>query len=253
MKKIILVSLAGLTLVLAGCTQQVPTTNQDTDQPTANINQNINQAVVNQNQNTDKPVANINQSTANVNQNVNTNKPIDLTANWKSYQNNNFNVKYPAYLSPKVKPEGAKTTVSFQGKVTPQSYESLLSIALMPNQGGVTLDGWTNEVISQSRWIKQGSIKISGQTAYILTLPETDAGSRYVFLSNDSKTIFDMTIQYFDQETTDLIISSFLLLGSANECANEQDCINLGKCDQRLECTCYKNKCYTGYVAPSNN
>ena len=42
MKKTILVSLAGLALLLAGCTQQTPVSNQNVNQPTANVNQNVN-------------------------------------------------------------------------------------------------------------------------------------------------------------------------------------------------------------------
>ncbi len=32
------------------------------------------------------------------------------------------------------------------------------------------------------------------------------------------------------------------------ECNSEQDCIDIGKCDEGLECTCTENKCYSGYV-----
>ena len=34
-----------------------------------------------------------------------------------------------------------------------------------------------------------------------------------------------------------------------SQCNSEQDCINIGKCDVGLECTCRANKCYPGYVA----
>ena len=57
MKKTILVSLAGLALFLAGCTQQAPTTNSNINQPAANLNQNVNQPAVNQNIN--QPVRDI--------------------------------------------------------------------------------------------------------------------------------------------------------------------------------------------------
>lgn len=167
MKKTILTALAGLTLLLTGCTQQILTTNQGSA------------------------------------------KPI---TDWKSYQNNNFSVKYPPYLAPTNQQEGLRTTISFQGTIPDANYTSVLSITTMPNQAGSTLDDWTNEVISQSKWIKQGSTTISEQVVYILTLPETDAGNRYVFLSKDSQTIFDVTLQYFGQETADLIIASFVLL-----------------------------------------
>jgi hypothetical protein len=63
MKKTILISLAGLALVLAGCTQQTPITNQSIDQPIDDINQNIETPEVDQNQdlNTNQPAQNVNQ------------------------------------------------------------------------------------------------------------------------------------------------------------------------------------------------
>ena len=39
------------------------------------------------------------------------------------------------------------------------------------------------------------------------------------------------------------------VLEEETECTIEQDCIDSGKCDVGLECTCYKGKCYTGLVA----
>lgn len=79
MKKTILVSLAGLALFLAGCTQQTPASNQNLNQPAANINQNVNQPVVNVNQNTNQATVDVNQNPNTnqpaVNQNVNTNQP----------------------------------------------------------------------------------------------------------------------------------------------------------------------------------
>ncbi|MFA5022627.1 MAG: hypothetical protein WC508_06170 [Patescibacteria group bacterium] len=42
MKKILLITILGVSLALAGCGQQTPTQNQDSNQPTANVNQNIN-------------------------------------------------------------------------------------------------------------------------------------------------------------------------------------------------------------------
>lgn len=174
----LLVSLAGLTLFFTGCTQQAPAENQDIGQPTANED---------------------------------VNQPADPAADWKSYKSDNYDVKYPPYLLQEIEQNGVRTTVSFQGTAPQSNIDSLLSIASMPNQAGSTLDEWTDKVVSQSKWVKQGSVIISGQTAYILILPETDAGSRYVFLSKDDRTIFDMTIQHFDKETANLIISSFIL------------------------------------------
>jgi len=37
-----------------------------------------------------------------------------------------------------------------------------------------------------------------------------------------------------------------------NECTTEQDCINIGKCNAGLECTCSNNKCFAGYVVESD-
>ena len=48
---------------------------------------------------------------------------------------------------------------------------------------------------------------------------------------------------------------SFALADDDNEtrCNTEQDCINSGKCSPQLECTCYRDKCYQGYVSAKNN
>jgi len=83
MKKTILVSLAGFILFLFGCTQQTPVSNQNLNQPTANVNQNANQ-----------PVAN---------QNVNTNQVQDPYAGWATFTNKEFeySVKYPQELNAK--------------------------------------------------------------------------------------------------------------------------------------------------------
>ncbi len=52
-----------------------------------------------------------------------------------------------------------------------------------------------------------------------------------------------------------VLASSFLVFGLASslviaeeECTTEQDCINSGKCNAGMECSCSKNKCYTGLV-----
>jgi len=164
-----------------------------------------------QNQNINEPAAAVNTNkTA-----ENTNQPTVPTADWKSYSGNGFSAAYPPYLSQdaekgEVKPP-ITSVVSFQGTAPQSNLSSLLLIEQMFNQGGLTLTDWTNEVASQSGWVKQGSIKISGQTAHILVLPETDAGARYFFLSKDGRTMYIMTIQHFDQTTVDSIISSFAL------------------------------------------
>ena len=90
MKKTILFTLIGVSLVLVGCLQQTPTGNQNVNQPVVNQNQNVNQPIVDVNQNTNQPAVN-------VNQNLNTNQPVDPTANWQTYQNDKyrFEFKYP--------------------------------------------------------------------------------------------------------------------------------------------------------------
>lgn len=76
MRKTIFFAFLGVSLALAGCVQQTPTKDQNSNQPTANINQNVNQPVVNQNQN-----LNANQPVANVNQNQNTNQSSNYPKN----------------------------------------------------------------------------------------------------------------------------------------------------------------------------
>ncbi|MFA6227945.1 MAG: hypothetical protein WC668_02045 [Patescibacteria group bacterium] len=189
--------------------EQLSDQNENINVPLVDNNQNLPTAEQNQNVNEPAVAVNTNQPV------VNPTPPTNPMADWKSYNSSSFSIKYPTYLSQKAKEDEVKSPVtsivSFQGTAPQSNYGSLLSIEQMVNQGGLTLTDWTNEIISQSKWIKQGSVKISGQTAYILVLPETDAGARYFFLSKDGRTMFVMTIQHFDQTTIDSIISSFLL------------------------------------------
>jgi len=97
MKKTILVSLAGLALFLAGCTQQVPVSNQNFNQPAANINQNVNQPTANLNQNLNQPATNTNQPAVNQNLNINTNQPAD---NPSIYNNSKYGFSFQ--YNPKV-------------------------------------------------------------------------------------------------------------------------------------------------------
>ena len=59
-----------------------------------------------------------------------------------------------------------------------------------------------------------------------------------------------------------LIYSSLLIIADNddnsqirnNECTTTQNCIDIGKCSQGVECSCYKNKCYAGYfVKPDDS
>ncbi|MDO8499208.1 MAG: hypothetical protein Q7S66_00935 [bacterium] len=177
MKKSALIALAVSVLFLTGCAKP-PAANPDTTQPTTQIIQS-----------------------------VNADKPADASA-WLTYQNDYFSVKYPTYLTPKVKPDGVGTTVSFVETAPLSDFPRIFSITSMPNPPGSNLDSWANEITSTGRMIKQGSIKISGQTAHILILEGTEAGPTYIFLSQDYKTRFEMYVS-LKKETADLVLASF--------------------------------------------
>lgn len=180
MKKIILLSMIGLALISAGCTSTVS--------------------------------QNDSQSTTDTNQNTDTEKPTDSMADWKTYQAEDFSLKYPAYLLPEVNLVGVRTTVSFLYTPAEGERGKTFEVASMPNQGASTLDEWVNELISQTGLVKKESIKISGQTAYVLTMPETGNGNEYLFLSQDSRTMFEITFNNFDRDLRNSVFSSFLLI-----------------------------------------
>jgi len=183
MKKIIPFSLICLFLIAAGCTKQTPTVNQNTNQPATNANQNLD-----------------------------TEKPTEPLVDWQTYQAENFSLKYPAYLLPEVKQAGVRTTVSFLYTPAEGERGKTFEVASMPNQAGSTLDEWANELISQTGLVKRELIKISGQTAYVLTIPETGNGNQYLFLSQDGRIMFEIEFNNFSQEIRDLVFSSFVLV-----------------------------------------
>lgn len=104
MKKIILVSLAGLVLFLTSCVQQTPTENQNLDLPTVSVDQNTNQDTLNQNQNV--------------------NQPIDAYADWQTNSNPlnmPISYKYPANWS--IDKKGTLITGAVSGPNSNPSFE----------------------------------------------------------------------------------------------------------------------------------
>lgn len=101
MKKISFISLVSLVLVLSGCGQQEPTTNQD-----------INQPVVDQNQSSNQPATNENEAVVNLNQNANTpvTNPVNdqtpritsatFDSNGIVIQGENLSGSYVAFVAP---------------------------------------------------------------------------------------------------------------------------------------------------------
>ncbi|MDO8499494.1 MAG: hypothetical protein Q7S66_02430 [bacterium] len=147
----------------------------------------------------------------------------DTDVNWKTYQNEKFSINYPASFDLKILQGKYDTIVDFT-ETPPQenNFPYKFSITTRPNSAGLNLDTLVNEMISQSSWNleKIGSKKISGQTAYIIVVPDLDDEQRYVFLSKDGGTIFDLSIfdlsMQLNQETADLVFASFKLSDSVS-------------------------------------
>lgn len=181
-----LIALFGASLTLAGCAELAPTKNQDTDQPTV-----------------DQQAAVLNRSI-----NTNTNQPQNEN-DYLNYTGNKFELSYPSYLKIRTETSGVRTTVSFSGTKSANEVESLISVSTMPNQGGVTLSEYSQEIIKQSPYIKSKELTVSGVLAYELIISESGAGSRYLFLSRDSYTIYDLIIQNFDNNDQTTILTNF--------------------------------------------
>jgi putative hemolysin len=133
-----------------------------------------------------------------------------------NYVGSNFELNYPKYLNVEVSTVGVRTTVTFTGikstGIKPENQiESLISVSTMPNQSGSTLLEYSQQFVNQNSYIKSSEITIGGVIAHELILPESGAGPRYLFISNDGRTIYDLIIQSFDSDDHQAILTSFIL------------------------------------------
>lgn len=148
---------------------------------------------------------------SNINENNNQPEdPVDEnTENLTTYTSSEFELTHPANWQSEVEQNGVRTTVSFQ-----DNDQLVFSVAVLPNQGGITLEDWSTEIINQSRYERTDTVSISGLTAYKLMLPESEAGPRYLFVTPFSSgragsKMFDISTMGLDQSSIDEVLSTF--------------------------------------------
>lgn len=92
----------------------------------------------------------------------------------------------------------------------------VFSIVVIPNQGGLTLEQWYQEMSKQSGYKKAGTTSIAGFGAFKLEVQESEAGSRYAFFTHEGTGgwIFDIQTVGLDEETINLILSTFEFIES---------------------------------------
>ena len=114
----------------------------------------------------------------------------------------------------------------------------VLSIAVMPNQGGLILAEWWEEQEAQgSLYVKsEETLLIGGLEAYKLNPGEgTEAGPRYIFMNlpGEGGYIFDISITGLEVEMRDAIIASLQFMSCRDEyyeCGSGMSC-----CDGLVE------------------
>ena len=199
-----IVALLAIVVFAVGCMQKPVSTNQNVNTPAVNqptgenkeVNTNVNVVKISNNANIAVPA------------NLNTNESTQDAA-WKTYSDAALSLQYPAYLTPKKTTAGVRTTITFSGTKQDMQVNSTLSLASMPNQGGSRLTDYTNEVTSQSGYVKSAEVTVAGVTAYKLTLPESGAGSRYLLIKG--QTIYDISLNGFSAEDASTILASLAI------------------------------------------
>jgi len=123
-----------------------------------------------------------------------------------------FQFTYPKDWQSSVSSSGVKKTVTL--KDFRQGYEGssyvVATLSYAPNQGGVSLAEWTAEITRAGNW-KVSAAQIAGLEANKLTMSESEAGPRYLFISADKKTMYDWQFVGVSSAVIDKTISSFIL------------------------------------------
>ncbi len=129
-----------------------------------------------------------------------------------------FVLKHPKDWQAEERSSGVANIIDFKdiAKGYPGNNYIVLSISVAPNQGGLTLEDWSGEVIKQSGYQKTGTISISGLKTFKLEKAESEAGPRYVFFTAERTGgwIFDIQSVGLDEITINQILSTFEFIKS---------------------------------------
>lgn len=135
----------------------------------------------------------------------------DKTANWKTYSVPEMQFMYPDNWQVGTKTVGVGTVVTFvvPKKSADDLHSETLILFYTPNQGGLTLEEWWSEASKSDRYQKTRETTIAGFSTYVLTLPETDAPPRYIFVTKSRTSggwIFDITAR---GESVNKVLATF--------------------------------------------
>lgn len=126
-----------------------------------------------------------------------------------------FTLKHPKDWQVEERISGGANIIDFKdlAKGYPGNNYIVLSISVAPNDGGLTLEDWSGEVIKQSGYQKTETTSISGFKAFKLEKTESEAGPRYVFFTAERTGgwIFDIQTITLSQETIEQVFSTFEL------------------------------------------
>lgn len=136
------------------------------------------------------------------------------TADWQTYENSEAGLKfrYPNNWELSTTIKGARKTIILKDKVNGYAGNDYLvfNVAYTPNQAGSSLIDWTNEIEKTGNWQKSDDFTIGSLPANKLIASETEAGQRYIIISNNK--MYDLQFISVSQAIINEILSSIIWL-----------------------------------------
>ncbi len=136
------------------------------------------------------------------------------TADWQIYRSAFFEFKHPRTWQKEGEETGLINIVSFKDEEFgyPGNGFLVFSVAFASNQAGLTLEEFWQQESEDSIYKEDSQVQIGGFEAYKLIAPNTEAGPRYIFITEEKGGyIYDIFTTALEEETINLIFSSFKL------------------------------------------
>jgi len=127
-----------------------------------------------------------------------------------TYSSDFFELVHPPVWSSSESQNGVATITSF----TDASGVDVLTVTVLPDQAGITTSDRVDHLIQTSSWARTGSLLIAGNTATEVSLSESGAGPRYIFVTDDPGNmsyIFDIQTVGLEQALIDQILGDMIL------------------------------------------